>query len=88
MLNCSEYSDRQVRRAVKAQEKDLKKIRKCRASIDETNTMVDAGTMNARLGDAYNQRDRKRIDKYVDRICARSNKFELVVDFPNGPRCR
>ena len=81
MLNCSEYSERQVRRAAKAQAKDFEKIQKCVASIDETNTLVSSGRMNASLGDAYNARDKKRIDRLTARIAARSEKFGAVDGF-------
>ena len=75
-------SQRRLKRATKAQTKDLKKVRDYRDRIAERNQWDEK---SQRLAQAYNRRDQKRIDKLVDRCEARALRYGIATYKPPTP---
>ena len=79
-----QYSGRALQRAVRAQQKDLRKIMSHQWWIDYHTKAVETSDYPAPLADSYNRRDQKRIDKLVARCMRRAVKYGIATYEPSA----
>ena len=80
--NHKQHSARAIKRAVKHQKKDLRKIIDNQRWIEYRTDAVVTADYPAPLADSYNQRDQKRIDKLVARMEQRALKYGIATYKP------